>query len=76
MATFSTLQNNYKYNVAASTLLFSNLHNKAIRVEVPDLGKEFSDSNYIGRVRNSLARFPSALLTCLQTLRAPSTTTT
>ncbi|KAJ7890123.1 hypothetical protein B0H14DRAFT_3429184 [Mycena olivaceomarginata] len=49
MATFSTLQNNYKYNVAASTLLFSNLHNKAIRVEVPDLGKEFSDSNYTGR---------------------------
>ncbi|KAJ7847491.1 hypothetical protein B0H14DRAFT_2583575 [Mycena olivaceomarginata] len=45
MATkFSTLQNNYKYNVAASALLFSNLHNKAIRVEVPDLGKEFSDN--------------------------------
>ncbi|KAJ7762884.1 hypothetical protein B0H14DRAFT_3895582 [Mycena olivaceomarginata] len=40
MATFSTLQNNYKYNVAASALLFSN-PNKALRVEVPDLGKEF-----------------------------------
>ncbi|KAJ7362460.1 hypothetical protein DFH08DRAFT_950726 [Mycena albidolilacea] len=49
MATkFSTLQNNYKYNVAASALLFSNPYNKALRVEVPDLGKEFSDSKFIG----------------------------
>jgi hypothetical protein len=45
---FSTLQNNYMYNVAASALLFSNPYNKALCIEVLDLGNEFSDSNFIG----------------------------
>lgn len=62
---FATLQN-YKYNVAASALLFSNLNNKALRVEVPDLGKEFSVGKFIGHGGDSLASFFSTLLTRLQ----------
>jgi hypothetical protein len=58
MTKFSDLESAYTYNVPASALLFSNvhgwpwgpptIHTKALRVEVPDLGKEFSDGNYIG----------------------------
>ncbi|KAJ7745881.1 hypothetical protein DFH07DRAFT_942731 [Mycena maculata] len=50
MTKFSDLESAYTYNVPASALLFSNVHGWvwALRVEVPDLGKEFSDGNYIG----------------------------
>jgi len=45
---FIVLKNKYKYNVPAAALFFSNNH-KALRVEVPDIGKEFTDSAYIGK---------------------------
>ncbi|KIM76190.1 hypothetical protein PILCRDRAFT_826551 [Piloderma croceum F 1598] len=45
---FIVLKKKYTYNVPAAALFFSNAH-KALRVEVPDIGKEFTDSAYIGK---------------------------
>ncbi|KAJ7722707.1 hypothetical protein B0H16DRAFT_1599978 [Mycena metata] len=39
----------YKNNVPASALVINNPATKALRLEVPELGKEFSDGEYIGK---------------------------
>jgi hypothetical protein len=41
--------------VPAAALFFSNVQKgiKALRVEVPDIGKEFTDSAYIGKGASS-----------------------
>jgi hypothetical protein len=47
---FSDLKKDYTYNVPAYALLFSDAKGyKALRVDAPDIGKEFTDSVYIGR---------------------------
>jgi hypothetical protein len=58
---FIVLKNKYKYNVPAAALFFSNNH-KALRVEVPDIGKEFTDSAYIGKGASSRIRTLFALV--------------
>ncbi|KAJ7137617.1 hypothetical protein C8R43DRAFT_1019895 [Mycena crocata] len=46
---YDALPTDYDYFIGASALLFSGTHSiKALRVEVPDLGKEFSDTQFIG----------------------------
>jgi hypothetical protein len=46
---FNLMATRYKYFVGASALLFSGNDNiKALRLEVPDLRKEFSDTQFIG----------------------------
>ena len=53
----------YKHETAAEALFFRNVVNgtvhQAIRVEVPDLGIEFTDNAYIGK-----GDFFSALIIC------------
>ncbi|KAJ7826435.1 hypothetical protein B0H13DRAFT_2290513 [Mycena leptocephala] len=39
----------YRYNVPASALVINNPFTKALRLEVPELGKEFSDGAWIGK---------------------------
>ncbi|KAF8998931.1 hypothetical protein BDQ17DRAFT_1410877 [Cyathus striatus] len=50
---FTTLKGNYNYHVTAFALFFNNgggqTYSKALRVEAPDIGKEFADNAYIGR---------------------------
>ncbi|KIO28042.1 hypothetical protein M407DRAFT_185604 [Tulasnella calospora MUT 4182] len=45
---FELLKNKYKYNVQGEAL-FINAGNKALRLEVPDIGKEFTAGVYIGK---------------------------
>lgn len=46
---FTTLKAKYKHQCPAEALFFSNGNHKALRLEVPDLGKEFTDNAYIGK---------------------------
>jgi hypothetical protein len=42
----------YKHSTASSALFFKNTYglvHQALRVEVPEIGKEFTDNAYIGR---------------------------
>ena len=55
---FLVLKKKYTYNVPAAALFFSSAH-KALRVEVPDIGKEFTDSAYIGKGGSS--RIPTVV---------------
>ncbi|CAK5282724.1 unnamed protein product [Mycena citricolor] len=45
---FSELRSHYKHAVQAEALLFNN-GRRALRLEVPDIGKEFTDGLYIGK---------------------------
>jgi hypothetical protein len=49
VTTFSDLEAKYDQSVGAEALFFKNVHNKALRVEVPTLHVEFTDGLYIGR---------------------------
>lgn len=51
---FSTLKKAYKHNVPAEALFFKGKGGQALRLEVPDLGKEFTDNAYIGKGALSL----------------------
>lgn len=46
---FDGMPTGYTYSEGASALLFSGKHDiKALRLEVPTLGKEFADTQFIG----------------------------
>ncbi|KAG8947164.1 hypothetical protein FRC00_009262, partial [Tulasnella sp. 408] len=46
---FSLLKKDYKHNVPAEALFFNVNGRKALRLEVPEIGKEFTDGLYIGK---------------------------
>ena len=53
---FAVLKRTYLHNVPAEALFFSNASNgsKALRLEVAEIGKEFTDNVDIGKGASSL----------------------
>jgi len=51
MSNYSALlvKKNYDNEVGAQALFFASAHGKAVRVEAPEILKEFTDNAYIGR---------------------------
>lgn len=77
---FSLLKRQYKHNVPAEALFFNVNGRKALRLEVPEIGKEFTDGLYIGKgalfYPHDMMFAYSGGFDTVKILRAPFTTTT